>query len=240
MKRGRITETWRLTIAASSGGAPVFWPNVGCLKARTMMLPPFSLEQFWKIVAALANDLRRCTSALESAAKGEDAKAVQSWRRLCAHVIFASLESSTYHMIYTAYIERSGRDVVFSPDEMQRLESFYDFNDDNRIEVERTPEQRLERIKFAFDAFARVHCCDYLLPADDPDWLAVKDIFSIEKRLTHPQTSADLDISDDSVTNLLEGTAWIMKQMVSLLESSEKSMDDRAAFLREEKDELIM
>ncbi len=205
-----------------------------------MMLPPYSLEEFWKIVAALANDLRRCTSALETASKTEDAKAVQSWRRLCAHVIFASLESAAYHMLYTAYVERNARDVVFSTDEVERLERAYDFGENNQPESNLTPEQRLDRIKFAFDAFARVHCCDYLLPADDSAWLSVKDIFIVEKRLTHPQASAELNISDDNVTNSLEGTAWIMKQMVSLLESSEKSMEDRAAFLKEEKDELIM
>ncbi|MBD0325078.1 MAG: hypothetical protein ICV68_01525 [Pyrinomonadaceae bacterium] len=205
-----------------------------------MILPPYSIEEFWKIVAALANDLRRCTSSLEAASKGEDAKAVQSWRRLCAHVIFASLESATYHMLYTAHVERNSRDAIFSADETERLEKAYDFSEDNQPEASLTPEQRLDRIKFAFDAFARVHCCDYLLLKDDPDWLAVKDIFLIEKRLLHPQTSAELNISDDSVTNLLGGTAWIMKQMVSLLESSEKSMEDRAAFLKEEKDELIM
>ena len=209
-------------------------------KRKMMILPPYSIEEFWKIVAALANDLRRCTSALEAASKGEDAKAVQSWRRLCAHVIFASVESATYHMLYTAYVERNSRDAVFSADEVERLESLYDFDENNRPEVILMPQERLERIKLAFTAFARVHCCDYLLPEDDPNWLTVKDIFIIENRLVRPQASAELNISDDNVTNLLEATAWIMKQMVSLLESSEKSMEDRAAFLKEEKDELIM
>lgn len=209
-------------------------------KAKMMILPPYSIEEFWKVVAALANDLRRCTSALESASKGEDAKAVHSWRRLCAHVIYASLESATYHMLYTAYVERNSRDTVFSTDEIERLESVYNFGENSQPDVVLTAEQRLDRIKFAFDAFARVHCCDYSLPKDDPNWLAVKDIFLIESRLMHPQASMELNISDDNVTNLLEATAWIMKQMVSLLESSEKSMEERAAFFKEEKDELIM
>jgi hypothetical protein len=205
-----------------------------------MSLPPYSLEESWKIVAALANDLRRCTSSLEVAAKEDDAKSVQSWRRTCAHVVFAALEGATYHMMYVAHAARNSLDVVFSPGELERLENAYDFNTDNEPDSGLLPEQRLDRIKLAFNAFARVHCSDYILPADDPAWLYVKEIFSIEKRLTHPQTSAEMNISDESVSNLLEGTAWIMKRMVSLLESSEKSMEERAAFLKEEEDELIM
>jgi hypothetical protein len=210
------------------------------LKERMMALPPYSVEEFWKIVAALANDLRRCTSALEIASKEDDAKAVQSWRRICAHVVFASLESAAYHMLSVAYVARNSADVFFSPDELERLETAYGFDADNESKAGLSPEQRLDRIKFAFNAFARVHCSDYLLEQSDPAWLPVKEIFLIEKRLTQPQTGAEMSISDDSVTNFLEGTAWIMKQMVSLLESSEKSIEDRAAFFREEKDELIM
>lgn len=205
-----------------------------------MALPPYSVEEFWKIVAALANDLRRCTSALEVASKEDDVKAIQSWRRMCAHVVFASLEGAAYHMLHVAHVARDAPDVYFSQDELARLEEAYDFDADNESKTDPTPEQRLGRIKFAFNAFARVHCSDYLLDASDPSWLPVKEIFLIEKRLTHPQTGAEMNISDESVTNFLEGTAWIMKQMVSLLESSEKSMEDRNTFFREEKDELIM
>jgi hypothetical protein len=205
-----------------------------------MAEPPYSLDEFWNIVATLGNDLRRCASALEDAIREEDVKALLFWRRMCAHTVCAAIEGATYHMAYIAYVARGSRDVVFSLDELGVLEKAYDFDADNEIEAGLTEEQMLERIKFAFNAFARVHYSDYVLPLNDPEWPQLKEIFSIKKRLTHPQTTAELGISDNNVTDLLEGAAWFMKCMVALLESSRECLEERVASWEGDKDELIM
>jgi hypothetical protein len=202
--------------------------------------PPYSLDEFWNIVAALANDLRRCASALEGAVKEEDVKAVLYWRRMCAHTVCAAIEGATYHMAYIAYVARHTRDVVFSPDELMTLEQAYDFDDEGETEAGLTQGQMLERIKFAFNAFARVHYSDYVIPTGEPEWQQVKEIFAIRTRLTHPQSTAALAISDDSTTDLLEGTAWFMKCMVTLLESSQTALEERAALWEEDKDGPVM
>jgi hypothetical protein len=205
-----------------------------------MAEPPYSLDEFWNIVAKLGNDLRRCASALETAGNGEDFQEVLFWHRMCAHTVCAAIEGATYHMAYIAYVARNSRDVVFSLDELGVLETAYDFEEDREIEAGLTEEQMLERIKFAFNAFARVHYSDYVLPLNDPEWLQVKEIFSSKKRRTHPQTTTDLEVTEKEVTDLLEGTAWFMKCMVALLESSRECMEARVALWDGDRDELIM
>lgn len=205
-----------------------------------MSSTPYSLKEFWNIVATLSNDLRRCAGELQSATKEEDVKSVLFWRRMCAHTVCASIVGTTYHMIYIAYVARRARDVVFSLAEIETLEKAYDFDPDNESEAELTEAQMRERIKFAFNAFARVHYSDYILPINDPAWPQLKEIFAIKKRLSQPQSPEALGLSDTDVNALLEGTAWFMQCMVSLLESSQQSVEERAVLWEEERDEPIM
>lgn len=205
-----------------------------------MTSTPYSLKEFWNIVATLSNDLRHCAGELQSATKEEDAKAVMFWRRMCAHTVCAAIAGTTYHMMYIAYVARQTRDVVFSLAEIEALEKAYDFAAANENEAELTAAQMCERIKFAFNAFARVHYSDYILPINDAEWSQLKEIFAIRKKLSQPQSTEALGLSDADVNALLEGTAWFMQCMVSLLESSQQSVEEQAALWEDEKDEPIM
>lgn len=206
--------------------------------------PPYSIEEFWNIVGALAADMQRCASALESLARDEEAedrgKLFWFWRRMCALSVFAMIEGTTYHMTYIAYVTRNSRDVVFSLDELKILESAYDFDEDGEIEPGLTQAQMLERIKFAFNAFARVHYSDYILPINDVEWLLMKDVFSIKQTISHPQSTAELEVVDDGVRNLLQATAWFMQCLVALIQSCRDSAAARVASWEDEKDEPIM
>lgn len=167
-------------------------------------------------------------------------KAVLYWRRMCAHTVCAAIEGATYHMAYIAYLARHSRDVAFSLDELKALEQAREFDAEGEPDVSLTQAQLLERIRFAFHAFARAHHSDYVIPTLEPEWEQVREIFNIKTRLSHPQSTAALAISDDSTTALLEGTAWFMKCMVSLLESSQASMEERASLWEEDKDGPVM
>lgn len=204
----------------------------------------YSVEEFWNIVGALAADLQKCASALEALANDENAenrgKLFWFWRRMCALSVFAAIEGSTYHMMFIAYVARNSRDVVFSLEEMKALENAYDFDEDREIEPGLTQKQMLERIKFAFNAFARVHYSDYVLPVNDDGWLQLKEIFLIKKNISCPQATRELEVVDDNVTDLLEGTAWFMKCMVTLIESCRDSAAERVAAWDDEPDGPVM
>lgn len=206
--------------------------------------PPYSIEEFWNIVGALAADMQKCASALEALAQDEEAenrgKMFWFWRRMCALSVFAAIEGSTYHMMYIAYVARDSRDVVFSLEELEVLENAYDFDEDREIEPGLTQEQMLERIKFAFNAFARVHYSDYILPISDKGWLRLKQVFLIKRVISHPQSTAELEVFDENLTDLLVGMAWFMQCMVTLIESCRDSAAARVASWEEEKDGPIM
>ncbi len=205
---------------------------------------PYSVEEFWNIVGALAADMQRCASALEALSNNEDepdrGKWFWFWRRMCALSVFAMIEGAVYHMMYIAYVARDSRDVVFSLDELAILENAYDFDEDREVEPGLTQPQMLERIKFAFNAFARVHYSDYVLPISEDGWREIKETFLIKQGISTPRTTAELEVSDDSVTDLLEGTAWFMNCLVALIESCRDAGAARIASWEDEKDEPVM
>jgi hypothetical protein len=205
---------------------------------------PYSVEEFWNIVGALAADMQRCASALEALAKNEEEKDrgkwLWFWRRMCALSVFAMIEGAVYHMTYIAYVVRHSRDVVFSLDELTVLENAYDFDEDGEVEPGLTDEQMLERIKFAFNAFARVHYSDYVLPTGEDGWLAIKETFLIKRAISSPRTTAELEVLDDNITDLLEATAWFMNSLISLIESCRESAEARVAAWEDEKDGPVM
>lgn len=210
-----------------------------------MAEPPYSLEEFWSIVAALANDVKKCAAEIETLSQNEgfedeDESGLWFWRRMCAQTVWTAIEGSTYHMTYIAYVARNSRDVVFTLDELQRLERAYDFDEDREIEAGLRREQMLERIKFAFNSFARVHYSDYVLPVNEPEWSQIKEVFRIKEALEHPQSTAELEVHSENVTDLLQGIAWFMKCMVAVLEDCRDTASERVASWEEEKDEPIM
>jgi hypothetical protein len=209
-----------------------------------MAEPPYSIDEFWNIVGALAADMQRSASALEAVASDEEledrGKWFWFWRRMCALNVFEMIEGTIYHMTYIAYVARYSRDVVFSLDELEVLENAYDFDEEGDVEPGLTLEPMLERIKFAFNAFARVHYSDYILPISDEGWAQMKEVFAIKETISHPQTTAELEVFDDNVTDLLQATAWFMQCLVALIESCRDSAGARVASWEDEKDGPVM
>ncbi|HEX7996863.1 MAG TPA: hypothetical protein VF528_00500 [Pyrinomonadaceae bacterium] len=209
-----------------------------------MAEPPYSIEEFWDIVSALAADMQKCAAAHEAVVKAEEEESqgewLGFWRRMCALTVFALIEGATYHLTYIAYVARNSREVVFSLRELETLEKAYDFDDEQEVEPGLTQEQMLERIKFAFNAFARVHYSDYILPTQDAEWLQLKETFSIKAAISSPQLVRELEVSDDDVTDLLQATAWFVQCLVALTESCRDAAGAKVASWEAEKDEHIM
>lgn len=209
-----------------------------------MAEPPYSIDEFWNIVGALAADMQRCATALEALASDEEmedrGKWFWFWRRMCALSVFEMIEGTTYHMMYIAYVARDSREVVFSLDELEILENAYDFGEDGEIEPGLTMPQMLERIKFAFNAFARVHYSDYVLPISEEGWSQMKEVFLIKQTISHPQLTSELEVVDDNITDLLQATAWFMNCSVALMKSCVDSAGARVASWEEDKDGPVM
>lgn len=216
-----------------------------------MAEPPYSVEEFWAIVTELADDVKKCATALEilNQQGSEDENMLRFWRKMCAYCLFALIEGATYHMLYIAYVARHAHDVVFTLEEMEMLENAYDFDEDKYVfpqledkdlEPGLTPAQMIDRIKFAFNAFARVHFSDYTLPDDKNGWAGIKLMLRTKSKISHPQTVAELEVYDEHVTDMLLGTPWFMQCMVALMQDCRDSAQRRMDAWEAEKDEPIM
>ena len=199
-----------------------------------------SLEEFWNVVTRLNGDVSRCMAALEETPE-EDEEERAFWRRMYARAIFAAIDGATYRMTFHAYAARARPSVTFSMDELERLEKAYDFDEDQEEFVSTfSKSQMLDDIKFAFNAFARVHYSDYVLPINDPGWILIKEIARMRDALRYPRAPEETEVYEENIDTLAEGLLWFVERMVELIEDSRDRFKEKVAEWESGEDETVM
>jgi hypothetical protein len=188
----------------------------GSFEDQIMKDNALSLEEFWDVVRLLCHDVQTCLTELEAAPK--DNETIRAfWRRMYARAVFAAVEGSIYRMLFHAYAARERPGVNFSPNELKRLESYYDFDEDREAISIFSRTQMLEDMDFAFDAFARVYQTDYILPSHEQTWILVESIAHQREYLQFPKEPNDLEVYEEYVSELEFGLEWFVKRMMDLL-----------------------
>jgi hypothetical protein len=197
-----------------------------------------SLEEFWSLVKRLNGDAQRCLKALHETSDDPDGQAF--WRRMYARAVFALIDSATYRMTFHAYAARCRPGVTFTPQELSRLEQSFDFEEEREPAASFGMTQSLDQIRFAFEVFARVHDSGYLLPIHDQEWGLVKEIAVIRQKSLFCREPAAIEVHDEEIDILLDGSLWLIERMVDLLESCVDSMADGMSEAELETPEIIM
>jgi hypothetical protein len=195
-----------------------------------------SLEESWKIIRRLNGDAKRCIRALQETPADDDEE-IAFWRRTYARSVFAILDGVVYQLMAHAYAARHRRDVVFSLDELLRLEKAYDFDEDQEPSVSFSRTRMLDEIRFAFNAFARVHYSDYIIPPQDSGWALISQIGWIREGLQFPTELGSVEVHEDNIDMLAEGLLWFIERMVELMESSQEQAMMKFAAWESDQDE---
>lgn len=198
-----------------------------------------SLESFWNILKRLNRDVKRSLMALHDTPE-DDEEARSFWRRMYALAVFSLIDGVTYRMIFQAYIARHRRDVLFTPDELIKLENYYDFDEDREAVATFSREQMLEDLKFAFNAFARVHYCDYILPTNDDNWALIKEIARIRNALQFPREVEEVEVYEENIDSLVYGLLWLVERMMDLIEDSKAALLAKLDEFGTDEDEMVM
>jgi len=198
-----------------------------------------SLKEFWGVITRLKEDASACLKAL--AETPEDDEAGRSfWRRMYALAVFSFFDGVTYRMTFHAYAARERRDVVFLFDELTRLEKMYDFDEDAEPVSAFGHARMLDNIRFAFNAFARVHYSDYVLPTADPEWAFLRQVARIRAGLEHPRAPQELEVYDETVDDLLQGLRWYVERVAELLEDCLTQFEAKVVEWGDEENEMVM
>ncbi|HEX7314930.1 MAG TPA: hypothetical protein VF297_13465 [Pyrinomonadaceae bacterium] len=198
-----------------------------------------SLKEFWGIIVRLKEDTTVCLRILEETPEDDEANR-SFWRRMYALAVFSFLDGVTYRMTFHAYAARERRDVVFMFDELTRLEKMYDFDEDAEPVSACSHAPMLDNIRFAFNAFARVHYSDYVLPTADPDWAFLREVVRIRARLEHPRAPEELEVYEETVEELLQGLRWYVDRVAELLEDCLTRFEAKVIEWGNEENEVIM
>jgi hypothetical protein len=198
-----------------------------------------SLNEFWGVVARLTGDVKRCMTALEETPE-DDEEWRAFWRRMYARAVFAAIDGATYRMTFHAHAARDRRDVTFSMEELARLEKAYDFDEDQEEHVSTfSRTQMLDNIKFAFNAFARVHYSDYVLPINDPNWILIKEIARMKDSLLYPREPQEAEVYEENIDTLVQGLLWFVERMLELIEDSKKCILEKFAGWEDEAEPVM-
>lgn len=198
-----------------------------------------SLDEFWGVVTRLTGDASRCMTALEALPE-DDEEGRAFWRRMYARAVFTAIDGATYRMTFHAHAARDRREVTFSMNELSRLEKAYDFDEDREEHVSTfSKSQMLDDIKFAFNAFARVHYSDYVLSINDPNWILIKEIAHIKSCLLYPREPQEVEVYEENIDTLVEGLLWFIQRVVELIEDCREHILEKFAEW-EDKDEPVM
>jgi hypothetical protein len=161
------------------------------------------------------------------------------WCRMCALTVFAFFDGVTYSMAFHAYVARRRPEVVFSLEELTRLEKMYDFDEDAEPVPPFSEARMHDDLRFAFNAFARVNYTDYVLPTADPGWLFIGEVARVRSGLQYPSRAPELEVSMKDVDAVLDGQQWYMARVFDLLESCKEGLNAKVAEL-EGGDEVVM
>ncbi|MBC8028566.1 MAG: hypothetical protein H7Z16_00490 [Pyrinomonadaceae bacterium] len=197
-----------------------------------------SLEEFWNVVRRLNTDVKICMTMLDETAE-DDSEGKSIWRRMTARAVFALMDSAIYGMMFQAFAARNRPDVSFSLDELTRLETAYDFDEDREPAAIFSRTQTLDDIRFAFNAVARVHYSDYILPIHEPGWILIKEIVHIRSALQYSRETSELRVHEENVDTLVEGLGWLLARIVDVFKSCIETMSEYDPE-RGADDELVM
>lgn len=181
-----------------------------------------SLTEYWGVMRTLCHDTTRCLEGLNEAEEEEDEEAIVYWSRAFARAVFDALDGVTYRMTFHAHAARQRRDVVFSLEELERLENVYDFDEEAEPSAAFSTSAMLDDIKFAFNAFARVHYADYVLPTGEPGWASMREAARVRQTLRFPRAPDELIVHPENVESLTEAFVWFVQRATELVEVCDK------------------
>jgi hypothetical protein len=177
-----------------------------------------AIKELNRLYEVLERDTHICQDKFEKMStdelKGEES---EFWRRAFVRASFSLVEGVTYGLKQVALKSQESGGVVYSDEELSMLkEKSYDLNDKGDAYSQTKYIHITRNIKFAFKAFARAFGEEYELKVDDSGWNYFKEALEIRNRLTHPKTSADLDVSLKELRKMLLANAWFIDSYLAL------------------------
>jgi hypothetical protein len=158
----------------------------------------------------------------ESRAYGRENPAPFAHRTLL-RTNFAVIEGMTYSFRQVA-LAAAAKSDLFSPAEIALLkeESYY-LNKKGQVEPRYDWQPLLPSIIFSMRCFARVYGAPFEPDTGDNGWACMSKYKKLRDRLTHPKSSADLQLSDSDLEIAMKATAWFKSTVQNLLKACKQA-----------------
>jgi hypothetical protein len=185
------------------------------MKARADPERRQAVDELKKTFKILAEDVE------ESRAYGEHNPTPFAHRTLL-RTHFALIEGMTYCFRQVALA--AAKYGLFSPAEIALLkEENYHLNKKGQVATRNNWQQLLPSIIFSMRCYGRVHGAPFEPDIGDNGWACMHQYKKLRDRLTHPKSSADLQLSDRDLEIAMKAATWFKSTVQTLLETCDKA-----------------
>ncbi len=174
-----------------------------------------AVDELKKTFKILAEDVE------ESRAYGEQNPTPFAHRTLL-RTHFALIEGMTYRFRQVALA--AAKYGIFNPAEIALLrEESYHLNDKSQVETRDNWLRLLPSIIFSMRYYARVHGAPFEPDTGDNGWASMRKYKKLRDRLTHPKSSADLELSGSELEIATKAATWFKATVQDLLKAYDKA-----------------
>lgn len=165
------------------------------------------LEALKGLMTALNEDVVRFKDAVDN-----------TGRRALVRAVFAYIEGTSFGFRTAAFYLSRMRNVQLDIGEMMMArEITYALNDKGQVEEKLALSSPLVNVRFALTLFAKVSGATYEFPAGDSKFEQLRKAQRLRNRLTHPRSSAELEVTTQEQAMVIQVGEWIDEQQTKVL-----------------------
>ena len=169
---------------------------------------------------ALIKHLRDDLGFAEQDLQQED---TQHRRRAFTRTLIAYVEAQTHALKGLAILMHEGNPLTFTRAELAMLYEEQYFLKENGGAVQKQRLMRLpENVRFSFEVHAKAFQSDFALDTSSAGWESLRSAIKIRNRITHPKSSADVEISDNDINCLRKAKDWYSYSAIEALLAANK------------------
>lgn len=165
------------------------------------------LKALIDLMTALNEDVVRFKDAVDN-----------TGRRALVRAVFAYIEGTSFGFRTAAFHLSRMRNVQLDIGEMMMArEITYALNDKGQVEEKQALSSPLANVRFALTLFAKVSGATYEFPAGDSKFEQLRKAQRLRNRLTHPRSSAELEVTTQEQAVVIQVKEWIDEQQTKVL-----------------------
>jgi hypothetical protein len=149
----------------------------------------------------------------------------QFWRRTFVRSLFAGIDGINHHMKHLSILMAKFHEIDLTHAEIAMLrEETYTLNEKGIAISLKSKLRTKDNLCFTVKIFARACNSAYEINRNCEEWASFSEAIRVRDRLTHPKSSADLNISDAELKTAQKTFKWYIANMIKIVDIAKTAL----------------